>query len=227
MSMQEPALPVLDTREAPLPHRGARIFTLAPARGAVRSAAIYLHGRGAPAEDILSLHRVLGVDGMLGLAPEACENSWYPQRFIAPYEYNRASVESAHALIASLIDQLDAQGVPPSRVALVGFSQGACLSLDHALRHPRRFGAIAAFTGGAIGDADPLPRAPSDIAGTPVFLGANDPDPHIPYSRVEATARALASAGAAVTLRRYPGRPHSVFEDEIAEARAMFQIAFA
>jgi predicted esterase len=219
-------LPQFDTRGAPLPHRGARLLILDAARGPARSAAIYLHGRGASADDILSLHHELAVDGMLAIAPEANGNSWYPQRFIAPYELNRASVESAHALIASLIDQLDAQGIPPSRVALVGFSQGACLSLDHALRHPRRFGAIVALTGGAIGDADPAPAAPSDIAGTPVFLGANDPDPHIPYSRVEATARAMASAGAIVTLRRYPGRPHAVFEDEIAEARAMFQRAF-
>ena len=217
-----------DTSGIPAPHTDVRVLVAAPQQHAdARCAAIYLHGRGASAEDILSLHRVLAIDGMLGIAPDAAGNSWYPERFIAPYAQNRASVESAHALISRLVGQLDAQGVPPSRVALIGFSQGACLSLDHALRHPRRFGAIAAFTGGAIGDADPPLVAPSAIAGTPIFIGANDPDPHVPFARVEATARALASAGAQVTLRRYPGRPHAVFEDEIVEARAMLAHALA
>jgi predicted esterase len=227
-----PTPPRFDTSAAPAPHGGGLVLVAPRAHGnqgeSAVAAAIYLHGRGASAQDILSLHDEFATPRLLGFAPEAAGNSWYPYSFLAPIHENAAGIDSAHAVIELLIKQCAARGIPAERVALVGFSQGACLALDHAWRFPRRYGAIIAFTGAIIVDhsddiVDKIGQAPASnaLAGTPVFLGANDPDPYIPWQRVESSARALTRAGSLVTLRRYPGRPHGVFADEIAEARSL------
>jgi len=243
-----PTPPRFDTSAAPAPHGGGLVLVAPRAHGnqgeSAVAAAIYLHGRGASAQDILSLHDEFATPRLLGFAPEAAGNSWYPYSFLAPIHENAAGIDSAHAVIELLIKQCAARGIPAERVALVGFSQGACLALDHAWRFPRRYGAIIAFTGAIIVDhrddigdkigdkiddkiddkiGDKIGETPASnaLAGTPVFLGANDPDPYIPWQRVESSARALTRAGSLVTLRRYPGRPHGVFADEIAEARPL------
>ena len=220
-----PTPPRFDTSAAPAPHGGGLVLVAPRAHGnqgeSAVAAAIYLHGRGASAQDILSLHDEFATPRLLGFAPEAAGNSWYPYSFLAPIHENAAGIDSAHAVIELLIKQCAARGIPAERVALVGFSQGACLALDHAWRFPRRYGAIIAFTGAIIVDKIGEPPASNALAGTPVFLGANDPDPYIPWQRVESSARALTRAGSLVTLRRYPGRPHGVFADEIAEARPL------
>lgn len=212
----------LHTQSLPGPHGGARL--LVGATGASPQAAlILLHGRGASAEDIASIVPALGVDGFHTIAPDATGSTWYPQSFLAPGDANRAGVDSAHALIESLIAQCAAQGVPPERVALLGFSQGACLTCDHGLRFPRRYGALIAFTGGVIGPLGSRFEPTGDLAGTPVFLGANDPDPHVPWSRVEETAGLFRTMGANVDLRRYPLRPHAVLPEEIEAARSLLR----
>ncbi len=220
-----PTPPRFDTSAAPAPHGGGLVLVAPRAHGnqgeSAVAAAIYLHGRGASAQDILSLHDEFATPRLLGFAPEAAGNSWYPYSFLAPIHENAAGIDSAHAVIELLIKQCAARGIPAERVALVGFSQGACLALDHAWRFPRRYGAIIAFTGAIIVDKIGETPASNALAGTPVFLGANDPDPYIPWQRVESSARALTRAGSLVTLRRYPGRPHGVFADEIAEARSL------
>lgn len=227
-----PTPPRFDTSAAPAPHGGGLVLVAPRAHHdqgeSAVAAAIYLHGRGASAQDILSLHDEFATPRLLGFAPEAAGNSWYPYSFLAPLQENAAGIDSAHAVIELLIKQCAARGIPAERVALVGFSQGACLALDHAWRFPRRYGAIIAFTGAIIVDhsddiVDKIGETPASnaLAGTPVFLGANDPDPYIPWQRVESSARALTRAGSLVTLRRYPGRPHGVFADEIAEARPL------
>ncbi len=227
-----PTPPRFDTSAAPAPHGGGLVLVAPRAHHdqgeSAVAAAIYLHGRGASAQDILSLHDEFATPRLLGFAPEAAGNSWYPYSFLAPIHENAAGIDSAHAVIELLIKQCAAQRIPAERVALVGFSQGACLALDHAWRFPRRYGAIIAFTGAIIVDhrddiGDKIGETPASnaLAGTPVFLGANDPDPYIPWQRVESSARALTRAGSLVTLRRYPGRPHGVFADEIAQARPL------
>src|SRR5207237_5283643 len=101
------------------------------------------------------------------------------------------------------------------------FSQGACLSLEYAARHAKRYGAIACLSGGLIGP----PGTPRDYAGsfdgTPAFLGCGDPDPHIPAARVRESADVLERMGAVVTARLYPGMGHLVNEDEIDAVRAI------
>lgn len=185
------------------------------------AAAVLVHGRGARAESILSLSAELDVAGVAYLAPQARGNTWYPQSFLAPMEENEPGLSSGLKRLASLVGELEAAGFPASRVAVLGFSQGACLTLEFAARHPRRYGAVIGLTGGLVGPPGTPRSYEGSFDGAPVFLGSGDPDSHVPWSRVEETAGVLTGMGAAVSLRRYPGRPHVVSAEELEQARAL------
>jgi predicted esterase len=106
---------------------------------------------------------------------------------------------------------------------LLGFSQGACLSLEFSARAARRYGGIAGLSGGLIGP-EAAPRDYSgSLAGTPVFLGCSDVDAHIPATRVIETATVLRRLGAVVDMRLYPGMSHSINEEELEVVRGMMR----
>ena len=189
--------------------------------GQARGAVVLVHGRGADARDILGLAAHLEHPDLAYLAPQAAGNTWYPLSFLAPLERNEPWLSSALARIAEVVGTLEAEGIPPAKVMLLGFSQGACLTLESVARQPRRYGAVVGLTGGLIGpDGTPRPTA-GDLAGTPVYLGAGDPDPHVPWARVEETAAVLRRLGASVDLERFPGFPHAVHPRQLAEARGL------
>ena len=203
------------------PHAQGRIVTAgAPLAGAA-GAMILLHGRGASAADILALGQALAPKGWALLAPEAAGHTWYPYSFLAPRAENEPYLSSALAKIAAIVEQVTAAGLTAEKIVLAGFSQGACLTTEFVGRNPRRYGAALAFTGGLVGPPDEPITVTGDLAGTPVLLSSGDPDPHVPWARVEQTAELLGGMGAAVTLRRYPGRPHTVIAEEVAVARKM------
>lgn len=190
------------------------------------AAVVLLHGRGAGAEDILGLAEPLWFPSVAYLAPQAANATWYPYSFLAPFEANEPWLSSALARVEELVVALIEQGVSAERVMVAGFSQGACLTLEHAARHPRRYGGTVAFTGGLIGP----PGTPRDylglftggsLGGTPAFLGAGDPDPHVPWARVEESADVLRRLGAEVRVERYPGLGHTIADAELAIAREM------
>jgi predicted esterase len=95
------------------------------------------------------------------------------------------------------------------------------LTTEFAARNARRYGAVIGLSGGLIGP-DGTPRDyPGSFDGTPVFLGCSDIDPHIPKERVIETADVFKRMGAGVTMRLYPGMPHTVSEDELEEVRSI------
>lgn len=201
------------------PHRDQPVRARGRALQAARGAVILVHGRGASAADILGLADDLWDPELAYLAPEAAGGSWYPYSFLAPLAHNEPWLTSALAALSRVVDEAGATGISRSRVVLVGFSQGACLATEFVARHADRYGGLVAFTGGLIGPAGTPFTYKGDLAGTPVFLGAGDPDPHVPWTRVEETASILSRLGALVTLRRYPNMPHTIVDDEIDEAR--------
>lgn len=182
---------------------------------------ILLHGRGGDAAGILTLADELGLPEFAYLAPQAAGNTWYPNRFLAPLEANEPALSSGLAVIADLLRRLEDEGVPPQRTVLLGFSQGACLTLEFAARNPRRYGGAVALTGGLPGPPGSPLDHPGSLAGTPVFLGTADPDPHVPVERVRETAEVLAGMDARVDLRVYPGMGHTVNRDELRVVRAL------
>ena len=200
----------------PVLHRGREIDS---ARGAV----VLLHGRGASAEDILGLADEFDLPELAYLAPEAAGHTFYPYSFLSPIEQNQPWLDSALRLIQNIIGRASSAGVPLHSIALVGFSQGACLATEFVARNAARYGGLVAFTGGLIGPPGTKFSYSGQLSGTPCFLGAGDPDPHVPWKRVEETASVLSALGGAVTLRRYPGLPHTINEDEIAEAQKILR----
>lgn len=192
------------------------MLTLGPPPAQARLGAILVHGRGASADDILGLAHELAIPDIAYLAPQAAGHSWYPYSFLAPLAQNEPGLSSALRLIEGLVDQLGREGLPAERVVLMGFSQGACLTLEFAARHSRRYAAIAAFSGGVIGPAGTPRDYAGSFAGTPVFLGCSDSDPHIPVARVRESADVFRRMGATVDERIYPRMGHTINADELA-----------
>lgn len=197
-----------------------------------------LHGRGAPAASILPLARDLGRPDLPALAPQAPTGAWYPCSFLAPLAANEPHLSQALEQVNATVEALLEADIPQSRIALVGFSQGACLALEVAARRGGRWGAVLAFSGGLIGtgelaEAEPTLQGmggpfadktfdyPHALDGTPVFIGGSDVDPHIPLVRMERSAEVLRQLEADVDLRVYPGMGHTINGDELAAARAM------
>ena len=203
------------------PHQGQRVVAAgAPLEGA-RGAVVMVHGRGASPESILTLVQPLARPDFAYLAPAAAGGTWYPNGFMAPIPSNEPGITSGMRAIADVLGMTQASGVPLERTVLLGFSQGACLSLEYAARHARRYGGVATLSGGLIGpDGTPRDYAGA-LDGTPVFLGCSDVDFHIPKERVEFSAEVIAGLGGDVTMRLYPGMGHLVNEDEIAHVQAI------
>jgi len=183
--------------------------------------AVLLHGRNAGPEDILGLADRFARPDVTCLAPAAAGRTWYPQSFLAPRSQNEPFLSSALAAVGRVVDDAVALGVPPRRIVIVGFSQGACLAAEFVYRRADRLGALVAFSGGLIGPPGTTWTRTASFSDMPAFFGCSDVDAHVPRARVEETASVFATLGARVTPRIYPGMGHLVNDDEIACARAI------
>ena len=187
-----------------------------------RAAMILVHGRGATAADIMTIGAELMHPGFAYLAPQAEGNAWYPHPFTAPLEANEPYLSAALGVIENLLARVE-DTIPAQRVILLGFSQGACLTLEFAARHARRYAGVVGLSGGLIGPAGTSRDYPGSFDGTPVFLGCSDVDPHIPKERVIETAEVYKRLGAKVTMTLYPGMGHTVSQEEIDAVREIVE----
>ena len=203
------------------PHRDQPVLQRGVALNSAMGAVVLLHGRGSSAEDILGLAQEFDLPELAYLAPEAAEHTWYPYSFLSPIQQNQPWLDSALNLVAETLKRAITAGIERSKIAIVGFSQGACLATEFVARNAARYGGLVAFTGGLIGPPGARFVYSGELSGTACFLGAGDRDPHVPWKRVEETASVLSGLGAVVTLRRYPGLPHTINEDEIDHAKTI------
>jgi len=204
-------------------HQDQPILTTGAPLPQARAAMIMIHGRGASAEDILALAHEFDMDDVAYLAPQAANNTWYPYRFIEPIERNEPWLSSALQVIDDLIKRGVASGIPAEHLVLLGFSQGACLTLEYAARHPQRYGGIIGLSGGLIGADDAPHHTTGSLAGTPIFIGCSDVDFHIPLDRVHKAAQILGQLGGVVTERIYPGMDHTINQDEVDFVNGLLQ----
>ncbi len=202
--------------DQPVAHTGAPLES-------AKAVMIMIHGRGASPADILPLGAELNTTHVAFVAPAAAGGAWYPLPFIAPREKNEPWLSSALEVIESLVIDLMDRGFEPERILLLGFSQGACLAGEFAIRHPRRYGGILMLSGGLIG----APGTTWDdvttdaLEDTPVFLGCSDVDAHIPKERVIESEAVFTRLGARVKRTLYPGMGHLVNNDEINEVQSI------
>jgi phospholipase/carboxylesterase len=202
-------------------HEGGGILTGGPALKDASGAIVLLHGRGGSATEMISLGQDIALRGLALLAPQAAEHTWYPHSFLAPIEMNEPWLTSAMEKVESLLMLCAEFAIPTTRVAIVGFSQGACLVTEFVARHPTRYGAVIAFTGGLLGPVGSDLAHPGSLGGTPALLSSGDSDPYIPWSRVEETAQQFRLMDASVELNRYPGRAHTVLSEELDAAQKL------
>lgn len=181
-------------------------------------ALILVHGRGGRAGDILFLADELNVGDYALLAAQATGNSWYPYSFLMPPAQNEPWLSSALDVLKQLVADINAAGISPENIYFLGFSQGACLTLEFVTRHATRYGGVVAFTGGLIGDRIYPENYKGDFGGTPIFIGTSDPDPHVPVPRVHATTKILKDMNASVTEEVYPLMGHTISQQEIDKA---------
>ena len=185
------------------------------------SAIIMIHGRGADAAGILSMAAYLPVKDFAQLAPQATNHTWYPYSFMAPVEENEPWLSSAIQLLDEVVNDVVNAGIKKEKLFFLGFSQGACLTLEYTARRANRYGGVIAFTGGLIGADIDTGNYNGDFNQTPVFIGSSDPDPHVPASRVLASAAILRNMNAAVTDKIYKGMGHTISEDEIQQVKKL------
>lgn len=202
--------------------------------GQVRLGLVLVHGRGASARSILDLVRLLAIPDLVAVAPEAPGMSWWPTSFLAPMSQMQAPLEAGLAAVAGAVAALEAEGLARNRIALAGFSQGACLALEFAARQGAGLQSVTGWSGGLVGTGEAADKgdpalygfAPkrfdyrTPLAGTPVHLSVHEQDPHIPLLRVRETALVFDRLGASVTSRLLPGTGHGFDEAELNGLRA-------
>lgn len=180
-----------------------------------KKALILLHGRGASAQDILSLANHFPVEEFALFAPQATNHTWYPYSFLAPPAQNEPWLSSALDILGNLVKEIKSKGITAENIYFGGFSQGACLTAEFVSRNAERFGGIFIFTGGLIGDKLTPENYSGDFGGTPVFISTGNPDAHVPVERVQETAKLMESKNATVTVKIYENRPHTISQEEI------------
>lgn len=196
------------------PHQGQPVRQAGADPASASVGVVLAHGRGASAASMLQFAGALAVDGVAYLAPQAARNTWYPNRFLAPIESNEPHLSSGLTAVGDAVETLLDAGLSRERVVVGGFSQGACLASEFVARNSDRYGGVVALSGGLIGPDGTTFEYDGDLAGTPVFVGCDEADPHIPVERVHETTAAFEALGGDVTERIYSGMGHTVNEDE-------------
>lgn len=206
-----------------MPHETSPVYTAGAKLEEAKAAMILVHGRGASAQDILSLSTPLNFPGVAYFAPQAEDLIWYPNRLIAPVESNEPYLSAAIVKIDGLVKHIEAGGIPVEKIFIGGFSQGASLSSEYVIRNPRPYGGLLIFSGGYIWQSGKVREATGNLGGMPVFNGCSNVDPFIPLERVKETTSLLTSMGAEVTELVYPNMDHTIIDEEIELARALIE----
>jgi predicted esterase len=205
-------------------HQNQPLLTGGAALETASDAMILLHGRGADAQSIMELSAYFPKPGRVFLAPQAGQNRWYPQSFLAPLSENEPDLSDALIVLDRLVIDLIKHNLPPEQIFIGGFSQGACLAAEFAARFPRRYGGLLIFSGGLIGPQIVHSPVEDTWHDMPVFIGCSDVDPHIPLKRVEETAAFYALGGANVKLQITPGMAHTISLEELEAAQKMVNV---
>lgn len=204
-------------------HLNLPVHASGPAPEDVGAVTVLIHGRTQSPADMFDIAERIDLPGMAYLAVEAFEKSWYPDKFMAPLGHNQPRLDQALERLERLIETLEGRGIARERIALLGFSQGACLASEYLYRHPGRWGALIAYTGGLIGPETTQWPATHSLAGTPILLANSDEDVWVPLPRTRQTQAVFSDMGASVQLRVYPGMGHEVNDEEIALGRELLE----
>jgi phospholipase/carboxylesterase len=198
--------------------------------GTAKSLVVFVHGYGADGADLLSLGDVLGpyLPDTAFVAPDAAERlpgapfgrQWFaiPRFDGASHAQAAAGLETSSQDLSEFVDQRMAyEGLAPQAVALVGFSQGAMLSLHMAPRRAASIAAVVAISGQLL---QPERLADEATAKPPVLVMHGDQDEVVPFPEMTATCNALVAAGFETYGHVMEGAGHTIAQDGLAKALA-------
>jgi len=187
-----------------------------------KSALVMIHGRGASAQSMVPLANYLDTTDMAIFAPQASRHSWYPTSFIEPVEENQPALDSALEIIDELVQDIVKAGIPAEQIYFMGFSQGACLTLEYVTRNAMKYGGVIAFTGGLIGQVLELENYKGDFGQTTILISTGDPDAHVPLKRVKESAAVMEKMNGRMHVVVYPAKQHTITNEEIDIANQLF-----
>jgi predicted esterase len=202
-------------------HQGQPVLTYGAALNDAQAAVILLHGRGSTAQNILSLASELPQEKIAYLAPQAANQTWYPNSGFIPIEANEPYVSSAFQIIADILAHVTEAGISAERIMLGGFSQGACLASEFVARHPQRYGGLFVLSGAVMGPPDAPREYAGSLDGTPVFIGGINRDPWVTEKQMRLTADVFQQLDGEVHIEIQPGTEHTVRQSEIAYVNNM------
>ncbi|WP_373495345.1 alpha/beta hydrolase [Aquiflexum sp.] len=180
-----------------------------------KKVAIMIHGRGATADSILSLKDHLNLDGFALIAPQAPGNTWYPYSFMAPDSSNEPAFSNAMKMLDGVVEDLESKGFKSGQIFFIGFSQGACLSLEYATQNAKKYGSVIAFTGGLIGEKLNPNKYKGDFDASKVFIGSSHKDMHVPLSRIEDSVELIKKMGGNVKTMIFKDSDHTIRKEEV------------
>jgi len=187
---------------------------------------VTLHGRGVDGGDLIPMAAMLDLPALRFIFPHGPFPTQFGGRaWFLPPPMEQEGILSSRHLLLELIQKIEAEGTPAGRIALMGFSQGAVMSLDVGLRYPRRLAAIVALSG-YLSDPDHLVQEAGPIAQLPVLIAHGTEDEVLPVSGSRAAAKTIESLGTEVSLREYPVG-HQINPEEIGDIQAFLERSFA
>lgn len=199
-----------------------------PASGVTKSLVVFLHGYGADGADLLGLADPLAphLPDTMFLAPDAPEpcagnpfgRQWFPIPWLdgSSEAAAAAGLEAAAADLNAFLDaRLEEEGLSPRALALVGFSQGAMMSLHVAPRRPEAVAGIVAISGRLL---RPELLAQEAVVKPPVLLVHGDADPVVPFEDMGKAGNALVTAGFETYGHVMKGTGHGIAPDGLSVA---------
>lgn len=180
-----------------------------------------MHGRAQDPEDIRQIAERLDLPDLAWRLPAADGHTWYPLSFLAAVDDNEPRLSGALEVVARERADLESAGVPPERVVLLGFSQGACVLAEHLVRTASPCAAAVLLTGGYVGPPRERRTEVGDLRGMPVLLGSAAADALVPVARVRETAELLTRLGADTRLEVYDDQEHLVSDAAVAATRRL------
>jgi len=183
---------------------------------------IFVHGRTQSPEDMIEqiVGRLSATD-IAFMLPRAENNTWYAARATDPLsEETRKQLGASLDYIHGMVGAFRQAGGEHKPVLIGGFSQGACLVLEYAMRFGRWNGAMVNLTGCRVGVSSDE-RSFSDLDNMPVYLTGSDGDPWIPVTAFAAASESLGRARAKLRCELFPGREHQASAMEVAALDAM------
>ena len=180
---------------------------------------VLLHGYGADEHDLFGLVPYLPEGVVVASVAAPLSPPWpLPGRSWYPIEgLDRRDPAHVTTAAEAFLRWLDAAAPDAQGIALLGFSQGAAVSLQALRLAPERFGAVVALSGYAVPGELPLDDRLTELR-PPVFWGRGTHDEVIPARLVQHTAEWL-PAHSDLSGRVYTGLTHSISEQELVDVR--------